>query len=158
MQSLGKYIFTLTAAAILCSILRQILGEKGSAAEILKMATSVFLVLTAITPLVKMQIPSVDGVIQDYASAAGQSVTSGRENAQSAIEEIIIRRTRAYIQDKALALGGNLSVEVMVEGAPLPAPRSVLLCGSISPYGKQVLQALIRDELGIPMEEQTWKC
>ena len=76
--------------------------------------------------------------------------------AKDAAGEIIKARTQAYILDKARSLDVALTVEVFLDDATIPAPCGVRIEGAISPYAKKVLSQMMKDDLGIPPEEQIW--
>lgn len=156
MEAIGQYIFQVTAAAILCGLIRQIIGDKGSIGGVMNLVTALVILLTAISPLISVRIGSVQSNLEDFSFQSQQLVSQGTQDSENVLREIIIEKTRTYILDKARSFGADLTVEVMVEGSTLPTPCAVTIRGAISPYGKKRLQAIIRDDLGVPLEEQTW--
>ena len=109
-----------------------------------------------VSPWVDMQIGDISGFFGDVSVSADSAVASGEKDAQDALQAIIKSKTEAYILDKAKSFGAELSVEVRVDGSELPVPCTVLIKGSISPYGKKQLSSIIADELGVALEDQLW--
>lgn len=156
MEEIGRYVLTLTAASVLCGIARQLVGEKGTVGSLLKMLTGIFILFTAISPLISVRLGSVDDFLTNFKVESQQSAAQGRDDAKNVLRDIIIEKTSTYILDKAREYGADLSVEVMVEDSDVPTPCAVTVRGLIAPFAKQQMQAMIRDDLGIPLEEQIW--
>lgn len=140
----------------MCAIVTQILGKKGAIGSTVKLMTGIFLLVTMISPLLKLRIGDVTGYWDGIAADADQVTQSGAADARQTLEGIIKAKAEAYILDKAGVYGAELTVEVSVGGSEVPVPVAVMLRGNISPYGKKQLQTWIRDDLGIPLEAQTW--
>jgi hypothetical protein len=70
---------------------------------------------------------------------------------------IIKENLEAYILDKASALQLDVDVDIVLTEDLPPAPDSVTIIGNASPYNKQVFQAFLVEEIGIPKEQQIWQ-
>lgn len=156
MEAVGKYIVSLCSAAILCGILKNILPAKSANGALLHLVTGIFLTLVAIQPLSSIDLTALPAISDDYLSAAGRISSQGEAAAQNAMADIIKSQSEAYILDKARMLHVTLTVEVTLEAGNPPVPSSIRLTGDISPYAKNRLEAIIRDDLGIPKENQLW--
>ena len=51
MEAIREYLLSITAAGILCSVVKRILGEKGTSASVGKLITALFMVITVISPI-----------------------------------------------------------------------------------------------------------
>ena len=157
MEAVRQYLLSVTAAAIVCSIINRVIGKTGTYAAIVKLITGLFLVFTVISPFAKLQITDLPAYMDSLTVDADLVVKDGQQTARDAVREIIKAEAEAYILDKAAALDLTVEAEVIVSDTDIPHPCAVTLKGSASPYAKQRLQQLIANDLGIPEEKQTWK-
>ena len=155
MQTVGTYLLTLTAAALICAFATK-MPIKGVNAGILRMICGVFMALTVISPLVTIKLESLDGLTDEIWPNASQTTAVGENIAKQAMAELITEKTQAYILDKAADLGVRLNVIVSVSSDDLPVPDGVQLTGDISPYAKSVLTEYMQKQLGIDRKEQVW--
>ena len=156
MDAAGRYIVSVSAAAILCGIIKNIFPSKSTNAALLHLASGIFLSLVAIQPLARIDLKALPAIPDAYLSEAQSVSEQGQFLARDSMEDIIKSQSEAYILDKARELGADLTVEITLSDANPPAPNSVRLTGKISPYGKSRLQAIILEDLGIPKENQIW--
>ncbi|MBQ2785580.1 MAG: hypothetical protein IJF02_03660 [Oscillospiraceae bacterium] len=156
MAWIRSYMLRLICAAVLCGIINRLTGKKGALGTTIKLMTGIFMIFCFVSPWVDMQIGDISGFFGDVSVSADSAVASGEKDAQDALQAIIKSKTEAYILDKAKSFGAELSVEVRVDGSELPVPCTVLIKGSISPYGKKQLSSIIADELGVALEDQLW--
>ncbi len=156
MNSIGQYIFSVTAAALVCSIARKLIGKNGTAAQVGKMMTGVFMALAILGPMVKLEWGNLTDWTEDHTREASKAVAAGQEQSNTALSEIIKERTAAYILEKAESLGLEIEVFVTVSKDEIPLPSAVRIRGKTSPYAKTRLQDILETDLGIPKEKQTW--
>ena len=156
MEAVGRYIVSVSAAAILCGILKSILPSKSTNATLLNLAYGIFLSLVAIQPLAKIDLDALPVIQDTYLAEAQAASAQGQFLAQDTLGDIIKSQAEAYILDKARKLNVNLVVEVTLSDGDPPAPTSVRLTGKISPYAKGCLETTIQEDLGIPKENQIW--
>lgn len=156
MEWVRSYILTITAAGILCAIVKN-LSDGRAGGRMLGFTCGVFLILAAISPLHTVDFSGWDEnleCIQSQASAVQEQTT---EKIQSQLDAIILERTTAYILDKGAALGAALEVEVSLgRSNGYGIPESVCISGAYSPYIKTQLGAVLEQDLGIPPERQEW--
>ena len=151
-----EYLLRLICGALLCGIVNGLLSKKGALGAAVKLITGIFMVITMVSPLLRVRIDHITDYFDGISSDADAAVESGQKDAADALRANIKSKTEAYILDKAKSYGAELTVEVRVDGSDLPAPSSVSVSGSISPYGKRQLSSIIADELGIALEDQEW--
>lgn len=152
---MGAYIIGIAAAALLCAAVKSF-QIKGAIGAVINLACSVVMILCVLSPLTRIRFNSIGDIISDAQHAGAAAAMEGSEAARDAAAGIITGEVSAYILDKAEALGVELTVEVELEHEGIPIPRAVTLRGNVSPYAKQILSDLIRDELGIEVEAQRW--
>lgn len=155
MTGVREYILCITAAAILCACVRSIVGEKGGAAQVLKLVCGLFLAFTAVRPIADIEIRDFGVFTADIQSQANAAALSGESYARESMADIIKSETEAYILDKAQDLNASIHVSVSVLDDDL-TPGQVQIFGHISPYAKGQLQQIIERDLGISKEDQIW--
>ena len=157
MSFMGAYILRMTGAALICSIASMLVDKKAMNGRIMKLLCGTFLSLTMVSPFLQLEIDSIPDFIEDIQNQAENVSSQGEKTAYNEMETIIKSKIQAYILDKAMSYGGQLTVEVNVDDAGIPTPCGVRISGTISPYGKTQLQEMIRRDLGIPLEAQIWE-
>ena len=157
MESIKQYILSLMAAAIFCSILSSWFDSKGIHNAILKLLAGLFMTITFIAPLIRIDISDFTVGLDSLSLDTQAAVRVGQEKYAKDMESIIKERTRAYILDKAAFWELNLEVEVTLSETDPPMPGSVVLIGEVSPYAKSQLSDYISSELGISKENQVWR-
>jgi len=157
MESLGKYLLSIVIAAAICGIMNGLVSGKQASGSIIRLISGIFMAITVITPLVKIEFDDFESYVDAINTDAQNSSEMGVSAAEIETAKIIKQQLEAYILDKAEALHLSVSVElVMTEDFP-PSPYAVQISGSVSPYNKKVLSEYISSELSIPEERQTWK-
>lgn len=157
MDHVSQYIFTVCAAAIICGIVKNLTVKKGPVSELVHMMCGVFLTVTAISPLLKVQLGELSSFTQTHRFEAQQISADAEQEAIDAMREIIITQSEAYIMDKATSLNALIEVEVVLsEGTP-GIPCAAIIKGIISPYAKTRLTEILESDLGISREAQQWK-
>lgn len=152
MSGIGSYILLVTAAAILISILRKLAGS-GGMGELVKLLGGVFLAVTVLSPLVKLELPELSW-IDDFSEEGQAAARDGEVLARDYSDTIISRELEAYILDKAANLGAELTAVVKLDDEGMPV--SVTLSGEISPGNRAALSHIIEQDLGLGEEAQIW--
>ena len=156
MEAIRTYFLSVTAAAIICAILKGLLNQGGTPAQLVKLLSGIFLSIIALRPLAQFDLGSLADLRFDYSMDAESAATEGENIAADALAELIKSNTEAYILDKAQSFGVSLSVDVTVSDDQIPVPQTVRLTGNASPYVKAQLSALLTDQLGIAKEDLIW--
>ena len=156
MDAIRTYFLSVTAAAIICAILKGFLNQGGAPAQLVKLLSGIFLSIIALRPLAQFDLGSLADLNFDYSMDAEAAVAEGENIAADALAELIKSNTEAYILDKAQSFGVSLSVDVTVSDDQIPVPQTVHLTGNASPYVKAQLSALLTDQLGIAKEDLIW--
>ena len=153
MNRLTQYILSVTAAAVLASILRVLAGESAMG-KLTKLLTGLFLAVTVLSPLVRLELPDPSRWLEDYLADGDEAARAGEVMAKEYSAAIISEEIEAYILDKAASMGTTLAVEVRLDGEGLP--KSVTLTGSVSSEQRTELSRMVDEELGVGEEAQIW--
>ena len=141
MDAIRRYVITLTAAAMLCALVKAITAGRKGQEKILSLVCGIFLLATALGPLGLLRLPDL-------------SDPTAQDETKRQMAAIISEEAASYILDKADALGLQLEVQVELDAELLPC--GVRLQGAASPYARSQLSGQIETELGIPKERQVW--
>ena len=153
MNGVVQYILTVTAAAILAAVLQSLAGQ-GTMGAMVKLITGVFMALTVLSPLVKVEVPDLEQWFSSFAAEGASAAAAGEDMANDAAWAIIKAQVEAYILDKAAGYDASLSVEAVLDETGVPV--SVTLSGAISPYARARLMRMLEDDLGLGEEAQQW--
>ena len=154
MDGMRQYIISVTAATILCGIIKG-MSEKTSCGKIMKLVCGLFLGFTVIKPITQIDLTQLTEVSLPFADEAVHAAALGENLSEKAMADIIKQETETYILDKAAAINVSLEVSVTVEGDP-PVPVAAQLSGEVSPYAKQQLERILWEDLGISKENLEW--
>ena len=156
MEALGRYILSVTAAAILLGILRSLLGKKGRGAALVQLIGGLFLTFTMVAPMADVDLDAIFDSPWMFSADASVFADEGHAISQEQLRSIIKERSEAYILDKASSYHAQLDVDVIVSQDAMPIPTAVRLRGSISPYVKGEMEQWLQDNMGIQKENQLW--
>lgn len=154
MIDLKSYLYSLILASIVCVIVKKLLSGNATISSIARILCGIFLVCTFLQPLERITLPEWEDL--QLQSDAQVAVAQGVNSAHEALSSCISQQVESYILGKAAQLEASVSVQVRLSDDTIPVPMQVRISGSISPYGKQQLQAIIEQDLGIPKEDQIW--
>ena len=156
MDAVRRYLFSLCAAALLCSLVRALV-PKGRMKSICSLLCGVFLAMTALTGLAGWELSDVAEELTKMRIAAEEARTGVEIRNREALSAIIKSKTEAYIWDKAQELGLSVSVDVAIEeDGAYPYPAAVQISGQFTEMQRQSLTRYIEENLAIGKEQQTW--
>lgn len=156
MSDLRSYLLGLTAAALLCSVVKALMPKQGSIAQVLRLILGLLMVLAAVRPWVDISMDDLFGWTQSITTQGERVASQGTALAENAYRQGIKERVQAYILDEAERLGANIEATVELSDEQIPLPARVRISGALSPYAKQQLTQWITQELGISQEEIEW--
>lgn len=156
MDGFRQYLISISAAAIVCGIVKCLSDEKSTSGAIVRLVAGLVMAVTVISPLVTLH-PGGLPDLPDHLLASAQAAAETGEEMSRTQEKVIIKDAlEAYILDKASSYGADLSAEFYWSAEDPLFPESVILHGTVSPYAKIQLQQIIARDLGIAKENQTW--
>lgn len=155
MAFLRQYVLSIVTASLLCSVLMGLTAQT-KVKELTKLLCCIFLSLTALKPLIGLDLDKWLQESVPYQEEAQSCVAQGEEFARSAQADIIKSKAEAYILDKAAALNVNLETDITICREGTPIPERAVLYGQVSPYVKGQLMEILEKDLGIAKENQVW--
>lgn len=156
MGGLTTYILSVVAGAILCGCITQLAGKNGTAATVIRSLCGLYMLLLLLSPIRNMNISDYTKYFENIFTEADAVSKEGEALAGEELTAFIKEKTEAYVLEKAVSLGADLSVEITLGKEDIPAPVSITVKGAVSPYVKKVLTRYIAEQLGIPEEAQHW--
>ena len=157
MDGIREYLISVTAAALLCGILKSLMGEKGSSAALVRLICGIFLALTVIRPLKELTLTDISLLPSGFLTEARATSGKGVEYTRQTRADLIKEQCEAYILDKAKTLGASIQVEIGISEAGEPIPAGSIITGNLSPYARNQLSNALEKDLGIAQEDQKWK-
>ena len=154
MDAIGKYLISITAAAVICSIIRGFSEKLSVSKALVVMITNLFLLVTIISPIRKIRISDISIFPKEMITDGSAYIQEGTKLAEVAKEQIIQKEIEAYILDRAQAIGLRVDVEVLLDETDLPT--HIIIQGTASPYMQQQLSNEIQSQLGIEQENLEW--
>lgn len=156
MADIPQYLLSIVAAAIISGLVITMTNRKGATSAIIRLIIGLFLVMSVVSPWMKLRILDLPGFFSDI-QLDGKSVSADALAATVAERNIIIKeKMEAYILEKAAVLDLSVKVSVTLTETDPPTPCDVKIIGNASPYAKHRLQNIISNDLGVPKEQQLW--
>ena len=154
MDALRDYLLRVICAATACGIVGSIVEKKGSTGVLIKLTSGIFLAFTVISPIAQMELEEMSIFTSDLQEAAASASAYGQAISEESLAAFIKSKTEAYILDKAAVLNVVLTTDITL--GPDLRPESVRLRGTVPPYAKYRLEAILEEDLGIVKENQLW--
>ncbi len=156
MENIRAYILSVVAAALICGSIRMLFGKKGGTYALISAICGIFMAFVLISPLRDLDFSVYGDYFSGFMEEAQAVVKEGELTAFEEQRAFIKKETEAYILDKAVSLGADISVSVTVSEKSPPTPIKITVKGAVSPYVKKVLKSYLEEQFGIPEEAQTW--
>jgi hypothetical protein len=157
MNEISQYIISVVAVCIGCGLLRRLLDNKSASPSIVHTLCGVILTITIISPVLKINISSLERYISNIYVDAETIAQSSEEYSTNALRSIISDNISAYVLEKADLYDCQINqVEVVLSDDQIPTPVALRVAGRFSPYIRIKLSEIIESNLGIPKEHQQW--
>lgn len=153
MNAAAQYILSVTAAALLAAIARNLAGN-GTMGALVKLLGGVFMALTVLSPMLHLELPDPGQWLHTYTAEGRTAAAEGEVLAKDAAHAIITGQVEAYILDKAAQCGADIAVDVELDEGGIPV--RVMLRGSVTQQQQKALSQIIETDLGVGKEAQQW--
>lgn len=155
MGSVSQYVVAVISASFICAAVKGFLGKSASY-RIVHALCGIFLVFTFLAPLKHIDLRDIANGNDHISGAADDAVRRGEELSQKAMADIISAQIASYVEEKAAALGANISAEVLVSNGEIPTPTGIVIDGQVSPYIRKQLEVFVIENIGLDMEDIRW--
>jgi stage III sporulation protein AF len=157
MGALKGWLMGLIALSVVCAAAEGLMPP-GSVKRVGKLVCGLALLWMLLRPLSVWKGVSLSGAMEDWASRLEEQTEQLEHQTGLSRRSVIEQHFAAYIADKGRLLGVPCRVEVVCapgeEGLWLP--ESVRLWGDFEAVAQSRMTQLLSEELGIPVEEQTY--
>ena len=92
MDSMGRYLTSVAAAAIICAVIEKLHPKSGTASAIIKMMCGIFMIMTVVSPWLKLQVYDFTAYAQSFSLQADEARVWGYEVAGEYKRAIISER------------------------------------------------------------------
>ena len=155
MDGIKSYLIAVCSAAILCAILKQIVGEGKLSGGMIRMLSGLFVAICVIAPWKDFSLQDLDVFNPLDTGSAEALVDDGKQITKGNIHAIITKEVEAYILEKANLL--QVQVEVSVELSDKGIPSRSIITGELTTSEREELSAFLVSQVGIQKEMQIWK-
>ncbi len=156
MDSIRGYVISVVCAAIVSAIATNICSSKGTTGTIIRLLAGILMAVTVISPLASLRFEQLVSGMDEVTASAQRAARDGTLQADEVESQVIRQQMQAYVADRAAEFDAEITVDIVLsENAP-HLPQQIMITGNISPYARKQLCEIIRDELGIPEDEQHW--
>ena len=113
MDSIRQYLLSIIVAALVCSIVKALVGSKSGYGRVVSLVCGTFMTITLLSPWVNWDFKEF-ALPSDGLNAEGDSIArQAQEETRNELRSIIKERTEAYILDKALSMDADVQVDVI---------------------------------------------
>ena len=156
MSAIGRYLLSVVAVALLISISNTLVKKGNAVSSIAKLLSGLVLTIVIVSPWTDLRISDFTSLNTSVEIEASNLVQEGKQIAQEELADSIKTQLCSYILDKASELGLNPAIEVVITDETPPSINKIIINGAASPYAKQRLIQVIRNDFGITEECLEW--
>ena len=157
MDGMRTWLLSLIFAAVLCAVARALMPE-GAVKRVGGLVCGLVLLSAALAPAVRLSPAAAEDWLSQLSAGQEEGEAELRRALEAGMKDIIEREFAAYIVDKAAEWGLTVTAEVECaaseDGLYLPCRAEV--AGPLSQADRSRLTGMIREDLGIPEEGQTY--
>ena len=157
MDGMRTWLLSLIFAAVLCAVARALMPE-GAVKRVGGLVCGLVLLSAALAPAVRLSPAAAEAWLSQLSAGREEGEAELRRALEAGMKDIIEREFAAYIVDKAAEWGLTVTAEVECaaseDGLYLPCRAEV--AGPLSQADRSRLTGMIREDLGIPEEGQTY--
>ena len=156
MKFLSEYLLKVISAAAFCSLVRTIAPTKG-AGRVVRFSAGLVLILCVVAPVLRLDADQIVSYIAQSLRIEEEARTGLEIPSKDLTAELISRKMRTYVLDKADELGAQIEVEVSIDSAgAFPYPDGIKITGSMNAIQRQELERYISNVLAIPADRQVY--
>lgn len=159
MGGVRGWLLTILSASILCALADSLMPA-GAVKRVGRLVCGLVLLCAILSPLSGLDLGAGRGWLADYFVGLELREAELEEQVEEGMKAIIEEKYAAYIVDKAAELGLTCTarVECRADEAGLYLPQQIQVTGNLAPEETGRLANLIREDLGVSLERQVYKC
>ena len=153
---LKSWLLAVIAACVLCAVAERLM-QPGPVKKAGSVTCGLVLIWAVLTPLARPDLASGQAWLEEYLDSVEQRETELRDQVNEGTKVLIEQEYAAYIVDKAAEweIRCTARVKCRVEEGPY-IPDETMVAGPFSDVEQSRLTQMIREDLGVPAERQTY--
>jgi hypothetical protein len=156
MMQIRQYLLSVCSAALLSASILS-LTPKGRVRQIVKVGSSIVLMIAVLSPLVSLNAEKIAKSLAMRRMDIEQMQTGVEIKNRDLLSQIIKEKSEEYILDKAREMGLELEVDLtMRDEGDYPYPISAKIEGCASDTEKMIVTKIVEQDIGIDAEHQEW--
>ena len=152
MEGLGQWLLSVTAAALLTGVLKELMPP-GPGQAIGALGCSLLLFLTLTRPVLSLRWEALTETVEDYRRQVTQLQSELEQNTAALEQTGIEARSAAYSEDVTAGLDARVSL--VWSGAYPPRLTGAVITGTLTAEEASDLRARLCRELGLTEEQIT---
>ncbi len=156
MTAIKAYFLRLIFCGFLVSLSGTLLRGK-KAGRVLALCGGCLLILTAVRPLLQVDLKKLPDLFNDLTAAQGQE--AAQEKNRALLQSLVEQQTVAWLEEQAEELGISavFAVKAREAEAWTFVPEEITISGTWSEAQRTVLTVRIERLLAVPAEKQRWR-
>lgn len=157
MELIRTWILSVTVSAMVIAMAEGLMPA-GTVRKVAKLTGGLVLMLGVLQPLVRMDYDELFLAANGFSDVVVESKEIQQASSSGFLKSIIEQEVSAYVLDKAQTLGFSCEVSITCELGEndVPYPAQAVISGLSNESQQRAMRQLLRDELGIPDEMQTY--
>lgn len=157
MELMRHWILSVTVSAMIIALAEGLMPP-GSVKRAAKLTGGLVLMLGILQPLVRMDFDELFVLANSTAQVSVMSAAEQTNSANEFLKTIIEEELRAYVLDKAQSFGASCELNIHCELGEnnMPYPARASISGLSDEEMKRKMRLLLREDLGIAYEAQTY--
>ena len=156
MDGIRTWLLAIIAASILCALAERVMPP-GSVKRVGGLTCGLVLLWAILAPLARPDLGAGRAWLEDYLAALEQREMELSDQVDQGRKVLIEQEYAAYIVDKAAEWELNCTARVKCRAEEgLYIPDETMVAGPFSDVEQSRLTQMIREDLGVPAERQTY--
>lgn len=156
MDGIRTWLLAIIAASILCALAERVMPP-GPVKRVGGLTCGLVLLWTILTPVARPDLGAGRAWLEDYLAALEQREMELSDQVDQGRKVLIEQEYAAYIVDKAAEWELNCTARVKCRAEEgLYIPDETMVAGPFSDVEQSRLTQMIREDLGVPAERQTY--
>lgn len=157
MEGVRSWLTLLITASVLCAVADSLMPP-GSVKQAGRLVCGLVLLCAVLSPVSGLDLEAGRRWLEDYRSGLEFQENELKEQVDEGMKTIIEREYAAYVMDKAAELGLTCRAKVRCRTQDgLHLPEEAEITGVFTGEERATLARIIQQDLGIPMERQSFQ-
>lgn len=156
MDNIKSYLLCVVGTALICAVCRKIMDSVGTNQSLVRLVTGIVLSVAMLSPVFSFRTGSLQGIWESYYKEARECADYGVSLSRNELSQRINQECVEYVLKEAQKLDVDAKVEVTLSKEDIPAPESVRIQASASPFARTALIQTVSEAFGLDKEKIQW--